>query len=125
SDVDTLGDNLSKKEHRLLEDYFGHPIFIPRFMYHHQLGGEALFAAWDENAFPCPNKKCPGGLVDKLLKRGRPMRFLAGILTDPPGGLPLIEPLDDKTRQDWNYFASVFFQICDKCLTITTSSASD
>jgi hypothetical protein len=124
-DIDLRGDRLSKSERRLLEDYFGHPIFIPRFMYHHQLGGESLFDNWDESAFPCPNKNCPGGFWDAVVKRSRPMRFLAGLLNDPPGGLPMIEPLDEKTQSNWNYFMSVYFQICDKCLTITTFSASD
>ena len=51
--------------------------------------------------------------------------FLAGVLNDLPGGLPLIEPLNKETATDWNYFVSFHFQICDKCLTITASSTSD
>src|SRR5262249_6079648 len=82
-DVDLRGDKLSKAERKLLEDFFGHPIFIPRFMYHHQLGGGSLYESWDENAFICPNKKCPGGILDKVLRRGRPMKYLAGVLNDP------------------------------------------
>jgi hypothetical protein len=124
-DVDLLGERLSKNERRLLEQYFGHPIFIPRYMYHHQLGGEALYAAWEERAFQCPNKKCPGGLWDRVRKRGRYMKFLAGILNDPPGGLPMYEPLNEETRLSWNYLVSVYFQICDKCLTITTYGSGD
>ena len=124
-DVDLRGVRLSKSERRLLEDFFGHPIFIPRFMYHHQLGGESLYESWDETASFCPNPKCSAGLFNKILQRGRPMRFFAGILNDPPGGFPLIEPLNDKTRKNWNYFVSFHFQICEKCLTITASSTSD
>src|SRR5262249_22048702 len=89
-DADLRGDRLSKTERQLLEDYFGHAIFIPRYMYHHQLGGESLCENWDETAFACPNKDCPGGLWENVMKRSRPMRFLAGILNDPPAGLPMI-----------------------------------
>jgi hypothetical protein len=124
-DDDVAGDNLSKSQRRVLEDYFGHPMFIPRFMYHHQLGGESLLPNWDDDAFTCPNKKCPGGLFDKVLKRGRPMKFLAGIINDPPGGFPLMEPLNKDTEKNWNFFGSTYYQICDKCLTITTFAASD
>jgi hypothetical protein len=123
--VDPFGEKLSKSERRLLEEFFGHPVFIPRFMYHHQLGGESLYESWDQNAFCCPNKKCPSGLWDKVLKHSQPMRFLAGILNDPPGGLPLIEKTTKETASKWNYFVSFYFQICDKCLTVTTFSTSD
>lgn len=122
---DMLGENLSKRDRQLLEDFFGHPIFIPRYMHHHQLGGESLYEEWDRDAFPCPNNECPGGLWDNMLKRSRPMKFLAGILNDPPGGLPLIEPLNENTQADWNYCVSFCFQICDKCLTITSTNISD
>jgi hypothetical protein len=126
SDPDDLrGDKLSKAERRLLEDYFGHPMFVPRYMYHHQLGGESLCVEWDEKAFYCPNKKCSPGLWNKILKRGRPMKFLAGIMNDPPGGIPLIEPLNNETRKQWNFFVSQYFQICDSCLTVTTFGSSD
>ena len=124
-DIDLRGEKLSPAERRLLEDFFVHPIFIPKFMYHHQLGGESLCESWDENAFLCPNKKCSGGWWDKLLRRSRPMSFLAGVLNDPPGGLPLVEPLNKETATKWNYFVSFYFQICDRCLTVTTFSASD
>ena len=124
-DVDLRGEKLTKSERKLLEDFCGHPVFIPRYMYHHQLGGDSLWEPWDENQFFCPNKKCPGGIWDKMLKRGRPMKFLAGVINDPPGGLPLVEPLSKKTATDWNYFVSYYFQICDKCLTVTTFSTSD
>ena len=122
-DVDLKGEKLSKDERELLEEFFGHPIFVPRYMYHHQLGGESLWEAWDENAFYCPNKQCPSGMADEPMQRGRPMKFLAGILNDPPGGLPLIEPLTNSTSKNWNYFVSFYFQICDKCLTVTAFSA--
>lgn len=125
ADADPCGDDLPKRDRRLLEEFFGHPIFIPRFLYHHQFGGDSLFAAWDDEAFRCPNKRCTGGILDRVLRRGRPMCFLAGILNDPPGGLPLIEPLTAETKSDWNYFVSFYFQICDRCLTVTTFSASD
>jgi hypothetical protein len=123
--ADFLGDKLSKNERQLLEEFFGHPIFLPRFMYHHQLGGEALYEPWDESAFLCPNKKCPGGVWDRLMRQGRSMKFLSGVLNDPPGGLPLIEPLNEQTAKNWNYFVSFYFQICAKCLTVTTYSTSD
>jgi hypothetical protein len=118
-DVDLRGNKLKKSERKLLEDFCGHPVFVPRFIYHHQIGGMALCDGWDK-PYRCPNSKCLNEKHD-----GRPMRFLAGILNDPPAGLPLIEPLDEKTKTQWNYFVSFFYQICDKCLTITTNSASD
>lgn len=116
---------LSESSRRVLEDFSGHPIFIPRFLYHHQLGGKSLHDAWDENAARCPNEQCSGGVFDKILKRGRPMRFLAGVINDPPGGLPLVEPLDEQTAKDWNCCASFYYQICNKCLTITVFTTSD
>ncbi|MFM7517313.1 MAG: hypothetical protein ACKO3V_10245 [Pirellula sp.] len=116
---------LSESARRVLEDFAGHPNFIPRFLYHHQLGGESLHDAWDENAAVCPNEQCPRRVFEKVLRRGRPMRFLAGVINDPPGGLPLIEPLNAKTELSWNFFASFYYQICDRCLTITTFNTSD
>ena len=124
-DADPAGEALTTGDRALLEGFFGHPIFIPRFLYHHQLGGESLFVSWDESARFCPNKECQPSLWDKLLRRSHPMRFLAGVLNDPPGGLPLIEPLSEETQTTWNFFVSFFFQICERCLTITGSSASD
>lgn len=122
---DPFGDRLNMGDRLVVERFIGHPISLMRFLYHHQLGGEALGVNWDETAFQCANPQCPGGVVDKLLRRGRPMRFLAGIFNDPRSGFPLIEPLNASTATKWNDFVTVFYQICDKCLSITTFSASD
>lgn len=116
---------LSEDAQRVLKEFAGHPNFIPRFLYHHQLGGESLHDAWEESAAACPNEKCLGMASDKEVKRGRPMKFLAGVINDPPGGLPLTEPLNSETATNWNFASSFFYQICDRCLTITSFSTSD
>jgi len=46
-------------------------------------------------------------------------------MNDPLSGLPLIVPLNKETATNWNHVLSFYFQICDKCLTVTTFSASD
>jgi hypothetical protein len=112
---------LAKKHVRVLEEFFQHPMFMLRDLYFHQIGGMALIEIWDEEAFACRAPRCPG----RELKVGRPMRFLAGVLNDPPGGLPLYEELDEKTAKSWNYGISHYWQICDKCLSITTFSTCD
>ena len=125
SSNDLLGTSLSGKERGLLESFFGHKIIVPRYTYHHQLGGESLREEWDTPAFECPNGECRGGLIDGLLGRNRRMKFLAGVINDPPGGLPLFEPLTEETRTRWNYFVTVYWQICDRCLTVTASASID
>jgi hypothetical protein len=118
-------ERLAQKHLRVLEDFFGHGMFLQKDMVHHQLGGVPLAEAWDDSAFPCRNPSCSPGWLDRLMKRPRPMRFLAGVLNDPPRGLPLVEPLNEETAKDWLYGVSHFWQICDKCLSITTFSTSD
>jgi len=102
-----------------LVDFFGHGIYLMRCMFHHQFGGQALTETWDDETFLCPNEKCTGGIVSKAMGRRHSMRFLAGILNDPPHGLPMIEPLNDETAADWNYSISVQFHMCNACHAIT------
>jgi hypothetical protein len=53
------------------------------------------------------------------------MTFLAVVLNDPPGGLPMIEELNDSTRESWNSTQQVIYHICDRCLTIWATNACD
>ncbi|MFO0865994.1 MAG: hypothetical protein U0744_15315 [Gemmataceae bacterium] len=123
--VDPIEEEMSAEDRETLESFFGHGLFIHRCLTHHQLGGRPLAEAWEDNGLQCRNPKCSGGFFDRLMKRPRPMRFLAGVLNDPPGGLPLVEPLNEETTKDWLYGVSHYWQICDKCLSITTFSTSD
>jgi len=104
-------------EQIILNEFFGHPVTLPRCFFHHQLGGPGGHHGAEE-VFDCPNPACAGGFVDRLRGRKRRMRFLAGVLNDPWGGLPLVEPADDETRRYWNYFVSVQYHICDCCWTV-------
>jgi hypothetical protein len=67
--------------------------------------------------FRCPNPTCPSD-ADGAAGKKRAMKFVAGILNDPWGGLPMVEPATKETRRHWNYFVSVQFHICDHCWTI-------
>jgi hypothetical protein len=53
------------------------------------------------------------------------MKFLAVILNDPRGGLPMIEELNDRTRDNWNSLQQVIYHICERCLTIWATNACD
>jgi hypothetical protein len=46
------------------------------------------------------------------------MKFVAGILNDPWGGLPMIEPATRDTKKRWDYFVSAQFHVCDRCWSI-------
>jgi len=52
------------------------------------------------------------------------MRFLALILNDPPGGLPMIEPAEPGMRS-WNYTIGVAYHICRLCKTFHASNRCD
>lgn len=110
------------KHYQVLLEFFGHEVFLQRCMFHHQFGGLSLTDTWDDEAFECRNSKCQGKLFDRVRGRKRAMKFLAGVLNDPPHGLPMIEPLDDKTKSDWNYSISVQFHMCDGCYSITAAN---
>jgi hypothetical protein len=90
-------------------------------MFHSQFGGDPSQPWWNKFTTDCPNPACP-----KLLTgRARRLRFVAGVLNDPLGGLPMVEPPKDVTSQWWNFFVSVQFQICGKCWTIHACNRSD
>jgi hypothetical protein len=122
---DSFGRRLSAADKAVLGGFFGHPVAWSLELFFHQLGGEPLAKLWNEPLF-CPNAGCSSGLVNRLLrKKGRPMKFLAGVLNDPPAGLPMIEPLTEETTKHWNHFVSVQFHVCDKCLIICGCNRSD
>ena len=111
----------SAHQKKVLREFFGHPItfgFGPTVV-HHQLGGRPINHSWAEEVFECSNPECSGKLADRLRGKKRAMRFLAGILNDRWGGLPMVEPAGDETKQSWNFFVSAQFHICDVCFTVT------
>jgi len=101
-------------EKRVLRKYFGHPAHTELCLFHHQFGGIPVFHCWADEVFFCTNPKCE---VDRNGKK-RAMKFVAGILNDPWGGLPMIEPAKKETKKNWDFFVSVQFHICDRCFTV-------
>jgi len=117
---DILGEKLTDEEKERLDEWFGHPIGLSVGLIHHQLGGLTRLAQGPLE-LPCPNPHCHprrGWLMSLLGSEPPRMKFLASILNDPRGGLPMVEELDEKTREEWNFFVSVVYHICDRCLTI-------
>jgi hypothetical protein len=53
------------------------------------------------------------------------MSFLAEILNDPWGGLPMVEPATAETKPDWNFLVSVQFLICSKCWSVHACNRCD
>jgi hypothetical protein len=112
-------------EQRELTEFFGHPVLLPLCLFHHQLGGKPLQQHWANEVFQCPNSDCTGTMIDRMRGRKRAMKFLAGILNDPWGGLPMVEPANEETKSDYNYGVSVQFHICDCCWTVLGCNRCD
>ena len=46
------------------------------------------------------------------------MHVIAAMHNDPPGGLPIVETMEDVARSSsgwFNYFVMVYFHICKRC----------
>jgi len=121
-DDDPRGHQVSKDDRMTLEEYFGHPISSRISMFHSQFGGAPSEYWWRENTDHCANPACPAKSSNG---QGRQLSFLAGVLNDPLGGLPMVEPPAEVTPRWWNFFVSVQFQICGKCWTIHACNRSD
>jgi hypothetical protein len=106
------------KDRKMLNDFFGHPADVPMSLFYHQFGGRPLQQLWANEKFRCPNPTCVGSPADRLRGTKRAMKFLAGILYDPWGGLPMGQPANAETKKHWDFFISVQFHICDCCWTI-------
>lgn len=115
---------LSSAEAAELMEYYGHPVKIPRHAFHHQLGGRQLTPEWDDVHW-CPNPTCNRGIADRIRGRRHAMNFFAGILNNPWGGLPMVDPVNDETQVHWNYAVSVQFHICDRCWTFRGCNRSN
>jgi hypothetical protein len=118
-------DELTAKERKVLRDFFGHSVFSNFCTIHHQLGGKPLALLWATEVFRCPNPTCGGDAARKVPQKKRAMKFLAGVLNDPWGGLPMVEPANKKTKGNWNYHVSVQFHICDQCWIIYACNRCD
>lgn len=118
SDDDDDSIDLPNVGQRLLSEYFGHIVTIPRDAFHHQFGGAPRNLGWREEIFECHNPDCHGSVGDRLRRRKHRLSFLAGILNDPWRGLPMAEPADDETKRFPNFWVTVQFHICDRCWTI-------
>ncbi len=115
----------ARDEQKELTEFFGHPVPLPMCVFHHQFGGKPIQQQWANEVFQCPNSACTGSITDRLRGRRRAMKFLAGILNDPWAGLPMVEPANDETKKQWNYFVSVQFHICDCCWTVLGCNRCD
>ena len=124
--ADPFMKKISKKNEAILAGYVGHGIGLGNLtLFHHQFGGAPLNRGWEET-FLCPNNDCPKGLLGGLIKtKGRKLSFLAGVLNDPWGGLPMIEAAGAETEKSWNFFVTVQFHICSKCFTIYACNRAD
>lgn len=114
---DPFGRKLSERKRGILAAYFGHPITASPTLFHSQLGGTPSQYWWREETARCPNTECP--------RADRAMSFLAGVLNDPLGGLPMVEKPEEVTERWWNFFVSVQFQTCGACWTIYACNRSD
>ncbi|MFL5340310.1 MAG: hypothetical protein ACJ8F7_09170 [Gemmataceae bacterium] len=123
---------VSARDKRRLVAFFGHPVNFMG-MFHHQFGGRtngeftyySAAGGFGEDEY-CPNEacpRCPAGKSD--FDARQTMGFLAGVLNDPWGGLPMIEPADENTKQNWTFNMSVGFRICSACLTIHACNRCD
>ena len=108
----------SDKEQKELTEVFGHSVILPMCLFHHQFGGKPIQQHWADEVFKCPNSDCTGKIADRIRGRKRSMKFLAGILNDPWGGLPMVEPANEETKERFNFYVSVQFHVCDCCWTI-------
>jgi hypothetical protein len=125
-DEDFFGRHLSSRARNTLAGYFGHPISTAMSVFHSQFGGAPTQRWWREEVTPCPNRECPRRRLDRPRgPKGSSMSFLAGVLNDPLGGLPMVEPPGDVTEHWWNFFVSVQFQVCGKCWTVRACNRSD
>lgn len=115
----------TQQDQKTLTAFFGHPVPLPRCLFHHQFGGKPVVDYWANEVFECPNPACEGKLSDRLRGRKRAMKFLAGVLNDPWAGLPMVEPANDETRRHWNYGVSVQYHICDYCWTVLGCNRCD
>lgn len=122
-DGDITGECLRAGEREALADWFGHDVTIYGVDFvHHQLGGLPLrLAQGDMDQIECPNAQCR----KRHPFRPARLKFLAVVLNDPPGGLPMIEPLNAKTKKFWNSTVQVVFHICKHCLTIHATNVCD
>jgi hypothetical protein len=124
-DEDTGIPEPTQEEQKQLTDFFGHQVVMPMCMFHHQLGGKPLQRHWAEEVFRCPNPACKGKVSDRVRGKKRALKFLAGVLNDPWGGLPMVEPADKRTKKHWNYFTTVQYHICDCCWTVLGCNRCD
>jgi hypothetical protein len=123
---DRMGRRLTRRRKGILREYFGHPVTASMCLFHSQFGGVPTQRWWAEESAPCPNKQCPNNRpATPRGNRHRSMSFLAGVLNDPLGGLPMVERADQVTERWWNFFVSVQFQICGKCRTVRSCNRSD
>jgi hypothetical protein len=111
----------SAKEQKVLRRFFGHRVVSTFCTIHHQFGGVPLSLHWAMEVFRCPNPSCRSSTKAK----GKALKFLAGVLNDPWGGLPMVEPANKKTKKDWNYYVHVQFHICSNCWTIYACNRCD
>lgn len=98
---------------QLLYEILGRNITDSFYLWWHQVGGEpGLLQGLDEQ--PCPNPSCKGFSNDE------PLKVLAAIKNDPPGGLPMLESLEQIEQDDgfFNSWVQLVYYVCDRCFAI-------
>jgi hypothetical protein len=123
---DHFGDAIPSDDKEVLSEFFGHPIGTALTLLHSQFGGIPTKHSSEVKSSQCPNEQC-GSQTFRILvgRRGRAMSFLAEILNDPLGGLPMVEPPHAVSNKWWNFLVSVRFEVCGKCWTIRACNRSD
>jgi hypothetical protein len=121
-ETDPMGRTLSAEHGRRISEFLGHPATMALAIFHSQWGGPPSKMGWDSAVHRCPNPRCSS--LGRLFRKKR-MQFLAGILNDPAGGLPMVQSLESLQQESWNFFVSVEFQICPACGTVKGMNRSD
>lgn len=111
---------LTEKRKRLLETHVGHSVSERGFdlmrTWVHQFGGKPHLPQGDTQIC-CQNTDCKSF--------GKRMNIVAAIRNDPPGGLPIVETLEEVKKSPtgyFNFFVTVYFHVCKRCNSIHVHS---
>lgn len=111
---------LTTESKRLLESHVGHHVSERGFelmrTWVHQFGGKPHLPQGDTQIC-CQNTDCKA--------YGKRMNVIAAIRNDPPGGLPIVETIDEVKKSPYghfNFFVTVYFHMCKRCNSIHAHS---
>jgi hypothetical protein len=111
---------IPRAKRRLIESWLGRPVRFQFDIWWHQFGGQPWLVQGPERII-CANKQCGWS------RRKWPMKILASIINDPPGGLPMLETMEQvqKANGHFNSYVQVVFHICPGCLSIHAANRCD